>query len=244
MRIPCDGIASSLCPCGELPLDTPAICFVVLNLRCFSTRRCFSDAMEVVNAAGLTPLASLHKASSSSSSSSGKRAEVRRSLLPLRLRNLAALSSVLGAGGFARALTYEEALNQISGGSSPIPDLDLSGLLDGIVSFATENPLVVGGAALVLAVPLVISQVLNLAQSWGVESAKGAYAKLSADSGAQLLDIREGKDFRQAGSPDLRGLKKKAVAITYRGDDKQGFLKKLQLKFKDPANTTLYILDK
>ncbi|XP_074589635.1 rhodanese-like domain-containing protein 4, chloroplastic [Curcuma longa] len=199
--------------------------------------------MEVLNAAGLTPLASLHKAASSSSSP-GKRAEVRRSLLPLRLRNLAALSSVLGAGGLARALTYEEALNQTFGGSSPIPDLDLSGLLDGIVSFATENPLVVGGAALVLAVPLVISQVLNLARSWGVESAKGAYAKLSEDSGAQLLDIREGKDFRQVGSPDLRGLKKKAVAITYRGDDKQGFLKKLQLKFKDPANTTLYILDK
>ncbi|XP_042456727.1 rhodanese-like domain-containing protein 4, chloroplastic [Zingiber officinale] len=199
--------------------------------------------MEVLNAAGLTPLASLHKAASSSSSP-GKRAEARRSLLPLRIRNLAALSSVLGAGGLARALTYEEALNQTFGSSSPFPDFDLSGLLDGIVSFVTDNPLIVGGAGLALAVPLVISQVLNLAQSWGVESAKGAYAKLSEDSGAQLLDIREGKDLRQVGSPDLRGLKKKAVAITYRGDDKQRFLKKLELKFKDPANTTLYILDK
>ncbi|XP_042436920.1 rhodanese-like domain-containing protein 4, chloroplastic [Zingiber officinale] len=129
--------------------------------------------MEVLNAIGLTPLASLHKAASSSSSP-GKRVEARRSLLPLRIRNLAALSSVLGAGGLTRALTYEEALNQTFGSFSPFPDFDLSGLLDGIVSFVTNNPLVVVDAGLPLAVPLVISQVLNLAQSWGVESAKGA----------------------------------------------------------------------
>ncbi|WOL02132.1 rhodanese-like domain-containing protein 4, chloroplastic [Canna indica] len=194
--------------------------------------------MEVLNAAGLTPVASLQKAASSPE----KRPEPRRPLLPFKLPKLAALSSFLGAGGLARALTYEEALDQSVGQSSP--GFDAGGLVDGIASFAADNPLVIGGAALVLAVPLVLAQVLKPPKNWGVESAKSAYAKLSEDGSAQLLDIREGREVKEVGSPDLRGLKKKTVAIAYRGDDKLGFLKKLELKFKDPANTTLFILDK
>jgi chitinase domain-containing protein 1 len=46
------------------------------------------------------------------------------------------------------------------------------------------------------------------------------------------------------GSPDIRGLRKKPVPIVYEGEDKPGFLKKLSLKFKEPENTTLFILDK
>ncbi|KAJ6679802.1 RHODANESE-LIKE DOMAIN-CONTAINING PROTEIN 4 CHLOROPLASTIC [Salix purpurea] len=61
---------------------------------------------------------------------------------------------------------------------------------------------------------------------------------------AQLLDIRLPVEFRQVGSPDIRGLSKKPVPIVYEGEDKPGFLKKLSLKFKEPENTTLFILDK
>ncbi|KAJ0042385.1 hypothetical protein Pint_17335 [Pistacia integerrima] len=64
------------------------------------------------------------------------------------------------------------------------------------------------------------------------------------DGSAQLLDIRPPSEFRQVGSPDVRGLGKKPVSIVYKGEDKPGFLKKLSLKFKDPENTTLFILDK
>jgi hypothetical protein len=32
--------------------------------------------------------------------------------------------------------------------------------------------------------------------------------------------------------------------VPYNGEDKNGFLKKLTLRFKDPENTTLVILDK
>ncbi|KAJ6710350.1 RHODANESE-LIKE DOMAIN-CONTAINING PROTEIN 4 CHLOROPLASTIC [Salix koriyanagi] len=61
---------------------------------------------------------------------------------------------------------------------------------------------------------------------------------------AQLLDIRAAVDFRQVGSPDIKGLSKKPASIVYKSEDKPGFLKKLSLKFKEPENITLFILDK
>lgn len=151
------------------------------------------------------------------------------------------LSSVLSTG-LAKALTYEEALQQSSGSSSS--DFDASEILDGVISFTTENPVVIAGGVTILAVPLVLSQVLKKPKPWGVESARSAYAKLGEDVNAQLLDIRAPVEFRKVGSPDIRGLGKKAVSIVYKGEDKPGFLKKLSLKFKEPENTTLFIVDK
>lgn len=152
------------------------------------------------------------------------------------------LSSFLSSG-LAEALTLDEALQQPLSSSS-ISDFDVSGVLDSAIRFAAENPIIAGGGAAVVAVPLVVAQLLGQAKLWGVESAKVAYAKLGDDASAQLLDIRSTAEIKQAGGPDIRGLKKKAVAVVYNGDDKPGFLKKLNLKLKEPQNTTLFILDK
>ncbi|XP_034904815.1 rhodanese-like domain-containing protein 4, chloroplastic isoform X2 [Populus alba] len=149
------------------------------------------------------------------------------------------LSSVL-SNGLARALTYQEALEQSARSFSS----DANGVLDSVIKFGTENPTIVAGSVTVLAVPLVLSLVLNKSKSWGVESAKKAYEALGVDANAQLLDIRAPVEFRQVGSPDIRGLSKKPVQIVYEGEDKPGFLKKLSLKFKEPENITLFILDK
>ncbi|KAG6749606.1 hypothetical protein POTOM_046664 [Populus tomentosa] len=149
------------------------------------------------------------------------------------------LSSVL-SNGLARALTYQEALEQSARSFSS----DANGVLDSVIKFGTENPTIVAGSVTVLAVPLVLSLVLNKSKSWGVESAKKAYEALGVDANAQLLDIRAPVEFRQVGSPDIRGLSKKPVPIVYEGEDKPGFLKKLSLKFKEPENITLFILDK
>ncbi|XP_078429055.1 thylakoid rhodanese-like protein [Wolffia australiana] len=218
--------------------------------------------MEVLNAAQLSPV-SIQKGSSSANE---RRAEPRK-LLPFRIPQqnsiselnassvgkaigggLAFISSVLSSVGSARSLTYEEALGLSVGASSAsndAQDVDIGGAFDGIVSFGSENALLIGGGALALAIPLVLSQVFkSKPKAWSVESAKSAFAKLSEDSGAQLLDIREIKDIRVVGSPDLRGIKKKSTAIAYTVDDKPGFLNKLSLKFKDPENTTLFVLDK
>ncbi|XP_068328570.1 rhodanese-like domain-containing protein 4, chloroplastic [Pyrus communis] len=148
------------------------------------------------------------------------------------------LSSVFNAG-FAKALTYEALGQTVSGGGG---DLEVGGVLDSVISFVTDNPAVVAGGFAVLAVPLILSQVLP--KPFGVESARSAYVKLGEEANAQLLDIRSPADFRQIGTPDVKGLGKKAVSIVYKGEDKPGFLKKLSLKFKEPENTTLFILDK
>uniref|UniRef100_A0A6N2KL94 Chitinase domain-containing protein 1 n=1 Tax=Salix viminalis TaxID=40686 RepID=A0A6N2KL94_SALVM len=213
-------------------------------------------AMEAFNAASLTPLSVLCE----------RRSEPRKSLSlptvsPLKISHSAStrtsrsatqeylsrtlhggivlLSSVLSTG-LARALTYQETLEQSGRSFSS----DANGVLDSVIKFGTENPTIVAGSVTVLAVPLVLSLVLNNSKSWGVESAKKAYSALGDDENAQLLDIRSPVEFRQVGSPDIRGLSKKPVPIVYEGEDKPGFLKKLSLKFKEPENTTLFILDK
>ncbi|XP_019192501.1 PREDICTED: uncharacterized protein LOC109186803 [Ipomoea nil] len=206
-------------------------------------------AMEAVNALRLTPLSVL----------SERRNEPRKiPLLPSSLpfkslsssnsmeaisRNvkggLVLLSSVMSSG-LAKALTYEEALQQ----TSVSTDFDPSGVMETVTTFAGDNPVIVAGGVAILAVPLLVSQLLSKPKPWGVESAKTAYAKLADDANAQLLDIRPARELKEVGSPDIRGLKKKPVTVSYNGEDKPGFLKKLSLKFKEPENTTLFILDK
>lgn len=196
--------------------------------------------MDVLNAAGLTPI-SLPKYPDRKKSFPFKFPKPTTSeSLAKRFGSGLAL---LNLSYSAKALTYEEALGQqiVSGSSF---DFDIGQLLDGVIKFAVENPAVVAGGTIGLALPLVLSLVFQGSKAWGVESAKIAYSKLAGEGEAQLLDIRERKDFNEVGSPDLRSLKKKAVSITYREDDKPGFLKKLALRFKDPANTTLFVLDK
>lgn len=214
--------------------------------------------MDALNAASLTPLSVL----------CDKKKEPRKitslpTTLPLKFSNsatfnttpstlqeclsrgfqggLVLLSSALNAG-VARALSYEEALQQTVNSISG--DFDAGGVLDSVLNFGTENPAVIAGGAAILVVPLVLSQVLKNSKPWGIESAKSAYAKLGEDANAQLLDIRAPVEFRKVGSPDIRDLRKKPVSIAYKGEDKPGFLKKLSLKFKEPENTTLFILDK
>ncbi|KAK7275344.1 hypothetical protein RIF29_16457 [Crotalaria pallida] len=212
--------------------------------------------MEALNAASLTPLSVLSdrrkeprklsslptitacKASNFSISSSKK-----QSLKDCLCGGLVLAASFVNSE-LAKALTYEEALEQSVTTGSGGGDFDVNGVVDSVISFATENPVIVAGGVAVVAVPLFVSQVLSKPKPWGVESAKNAYAKLGADENAQLLDIRTTEEIRQAGRPDVGGLKKKQVSIAYKGDDKPGFLKKLSLKFSQPEETTLFILDK
>lgn len=217
--------------------------------------------MEALNAPTLTPLSILSNRrkqprkfpllptisackASNFSSFSNKKQTLQECLSTGLSGGLLFLAGSVVNSGLATALTYEEALEQSVSAPTSSGDFDANGVVGSVISFATENPAIVAGGVAVLAVPLVLSQILNKPKPWGAESAKNAYAKLGADGNAQLLDIRAPVDIRQVGTPDIGGLKKKPVSIAYKGDDKPGFLKKLSLKFKEPENTTLFILDK
>ncbi|XP_062218764.1 protein THYLAKOID RHODANESE-LIKE, chloroplastic isoform X2 [Phragmites australis] len=174
---------------------------------------------------------------------------------PPRNGGLARLSGALGlahgAAGTGAALalpSYEETLrlstDSGSGGGDgfSLPDLGL----DGLVDLVAQNPLLAAAGVAAVALPLVLSRVLGggASKPYAVVSARAAYQRLLEEPDAQLVDIRPLKEAREAGAPDIRDAKKKAVAVPYNGEDKNGFLKKLALRFKDPDNTTLIILDK
>ncbi|CAH9123675.1 unnamed protein product [Cuscuta epithymum] len=204
--------------------------------------------MEAVNALKLTPL-SIHsetrrikprkiqlfpvKSLSSSSSAKGLSRNAKATLF--------LLSSILNSAS-AKALTYEEALDQSM--NSVGADFDASGVVETVTRFASDNPVFLAGGAAILAVPLIVSQMLTKPKPWGVTSAKYAYAKMADDASAQLLDIRPPRELREVGGPDITAMKKKPVTVSYNGEDKNRFLKKLSLKFKEPENTTLFVLDK
>ncbi|KAK9925223.1 hypothetical protein M0R45_033553 [Rubus argutus] len=181
--------------------------------------------MEALNAASLTPISVL----------SDRKKEPRKfpSLPTISLPKFSNSTSFSTTPQAAQ----EGSSRRLHGGLLLLPSVFNAG-------FVTENPAIVAGGFAILAVPLVLSQVLKETKPWGVDSAKNAYAKLGEDANALLLDIRAPVEIRQVGSPDIRGLGKKAVTIVYRGEDKPGFLKKLSLKFKEPENTTLFILDR
>lgn len=195
--------------------------------------------MEAVNAPRLTPLSVL----------SERRKEPRK--IPFfQAKKKKGISSSISANGSAlsrntraKALTYEEALDQ-SMNSAGTDFAGASGVIETVANFAGDNPVFVAGSAAILAAPLIVSQMLRKPKPWGVESAKTAYGKMGEDANAQLLDIRPPREAREVGRPDITGLKKKPVTVSYDGDDKTGFLKKLSLKFKEPKTTTLFILDK
>lgn len=210
--------------------------------------------MEALNAARLTPLSVL----------SDRRNEPKR-IPSLPFKNSANFSTNLSSSvegisrnvhgglvllssvfttGLAKALTYEEALQQSTTRTST-DDFDANSFVETLTNFVSDNPLVIAGGFAVLGLPFIVSQVFGkMPKPWGVESAKKAYAKLADDESSELVDIRPTVELRQVGSPDISGFKKKPVTIVYKGEDKTGFLNKLALKFKEPENTTLFILDK
>ncbi|KAM7260831.1 hypothetical protein ACFE04_026306 [Oxalis oulophora] len=205
--------------------------------------------MEALNAASLTPISVL----------SERRTEARKFTtcsvkLPKTQKLKDFLSGNLHTGlvlvsslmisnhhDIANALTYEEALEQSA--STATPDIDI-GILDSVINFGSENPIVIAGGVAVLAVPLIVSQLLKQPKSFGVLSAKAAYEKLGVEENGQLVDIRGPAEIREVGSPNIKGLGKKVVAVAYKPEDKNGFLNKLALKFKKPESTTLFVLDK
>ncbi|KAJ7563471.1 hypothetical protein O6H91_03G111600 [Diphasiastrum complanatum] len=144
------------------------------------------------------------------------------------------------------ALNYDEIVQSVNVPRDVSLDLnvDFGGAFGSVLDIVSVNPLAVIGGALAIALPLALSSLLGKPQPWGTVSAKDAYAKIGdPELNAQLLDIRDPNDMKLEGTPDLRAFKKRVVQVAF-GEDESGFIEKVSKKFKDPATTSVYILDR
>ncbi|KAI9399935.1 hypothetical protein POPTR_002G169100v4 [Populus trichocarpa] len=182
--------------------------------------------MKALNAASLTPLSVLCE----------RRAETRKSLSlptvsPLKLSHSDSLSA-------SRSAAQECLSRTLHGGVVLLSSVLSTGLARALTyEEALEKP------ASPFSSDFDVNGILDGFIKFGSENPT-IIAALGDDAKAQLLDIRATVEFRQVGSPDISGLSKKPASIVYKSEDKPGFLKKLSLKFKEPENTTLFILDK
>ncbi|EFJ07356.1 hypothetical protein SELMODRAFT_448468 [Selaginella moellendorffii] len=164
--------------------------------------------------------------------------------------------ALIGSGistGIASALPeYDEIIQRAAGAATPIDAASAISPADGIdfsvaesvLGFVSDNPAAVAGGLLAIALPVLISRLAGGKQPWGVVSAKEAYEKLAVkDPAFQILDIREPSDIKAEGTPDLRQFKKRVLQVSF-SQEQDAFVAKVKSKFKDPASTTLYILDR
>ncbi|KAH7440345.1 hypothetical protein KP509_04G103300 [Ceratopteris richardii] len=165
----------------------------------------------------------------------------------IRSRRLPSSSALLSSAvawltaGSTSAASYDDILGPGQLIEAPT-DLDVSSIVDSVSGFAAENPVAVIAGLAAISIPLVISNFFGGPKTWGSISAKDALTKLEAEE-AQFLDIRSSDDVKAEGTPDLRSVKKRVFQIPYVPGEDEAYIKKLLDKFKDPSNTTLYVLD-
>jgi len=113
--------------------------------------------------------------------------------------------------------------------------------VNAVAAFLDKNPLFAFGVSFVvfLVIPLV-SDLADRSRKW--VSAETAYSNLRDEVEPQLVDIRGIDEIEDVGSPDISSFNKKVVQVTYTGDE-DAFLYEMRKRFKEPAQTTLYILD-
>eukprot|EP01018_Ginkgo_biloba_P003124 Gb_06683 [translate_table: standard] len=134
------------------------------------------------------------------------------------------------------ALANEEALQQESS-----RNIDLEPAVNAVAAFLEKNPFFAFGVSLIwfIVIP-VATDLVDKSNKW--ITAEEAYSRLRNELDSQLIDIRPPEDIIDVGSPDLESFNKRALQLSYLGDDDE-FLQKL-LDEVDPAKTTLYICDK
>ncbi|XP_076917507.1 rhodanese-like domain-containing protein 4A, chloroplastic [Bidens hawaiensis] len=143
-------------------------------------------------------------------------------------------------------LQFQFPLSSYSYSSQPdqLPaKIDLESILVSIDDFFNRYPFFVAGCAFIWL--FVVPATQEYLRKYKFISAIDAFKKLKDDPNSQLLDIRDSKTLRVLGSPNLKYLNKNAVQVEFRAgdEDDEGFVKRVKESVKDPANTTLCILD-
>ncbi|XP_074334168.1 rhodanese-like domain-containing protein 4A, chloroplastic isoform X2 [Apium graveolens] len=119
--------------------------------------------------------------------------------------------------------------------------INIEAILVSIDDFFNRYPFFVAGVTFIWLVVIPLTE--DYLQKFKFISAINAFRKLRDDPSAQLLDIRDDKSLRTLSSPILKILNKNVLQVEYNERDEDGFVKKVLDNFRDPANTTICILD-
>lgn len=101
----------------------------------------------------------------------------------------------------------------------------------GLEDYVSQNPAIIAAGVGVVAVGLVIARLVGRGVNVKKLSAAKAFDLLSSDSDIIFIDLRSKQEVKEAGSPDLRSIKRKITSLPYTtglaGDLVEGFPDKL-----------------
>ncbi|KAK2966622.1 hypothetical protein RJ640_025307 [Escallonia rubra] len=120
--------------------------------------------------------------------------------------------------------------------------INLEAILVSIDAFFNRYPFFVAGVTFIWLVVIPLTE--DYLAKVKFISAINAFRKLRDDPNSQFLDIRDGKSLRFLGSPNLKILNKSVVQVEFLEGDDKGFVKKVLEMLRDPANTSICIIDK
>jgi chitinase domain-containing protein 1 len=136
--------------------------------------------------------------------------------VPKQVARLAAV--VLANAGAARLALAEEfqGVPELSLPEINLPSVSVdAGAASDLASFVSDNPLLIGGGALILLAPVAIATLFNGGGGGGVKSTtvERTLQALAEDPRVVLVDVRSKGEIKAQGSPDLRAVKRKSLAL-------------------------------
>jgi len=85
----------------------------------------------------------------------------------------------------------------------------------GLEDYVSQNPAIIAAGVGVVAVGLVIARLVGRGVNVKKLSAAKAFDLLSSDSDIIFIDLRSKQEVNEAGSPDLRSIKRKITSLPY-----------------------------
>ncbi|CAJ2645670.1 rhodanese-like domain-containing protein 4A, chloroplastic isoform X2 [Trifolium pratense] len=119
--------------------------------------------------------------------------------------------------------------------------INLETILVSIDDFFNRYPFFVAACSFIYLVGIPLAE--EYFRKYKFVSAIDAFRKLRDDADSQLLDIRDRKNVKFLGSPNLKMLKKEVVQVEFVEGNEDGFVKKVLERFKDASNTVVCVLD-
>ncbi|KAL5058678.1 hypothetical protein RYX36_030282 [Vicia faba] len=119
--------------------------------------------------------------------------------------------------------------------------INLETILISIDDFFNRYPFFVAACSFVYLVGIPLAE--EYFRKYKFVSAIDAFRKLRDEPDSELLDIRDRKNVKFLGSPNLMMLKKQVVQVEFKEGNEDGFVKKVLERFEDAENTLVFILD-